>query len=544
MQLHRCLPFLALAAFSALPAEAQNKKADRRALQALKDDVGYLASDALEGRRTGTAGEQKAQQYLVRRYGELGIPAYYGKYVHPFTFSLGREMEAASRLVVDGETIDLAKSERVFPMAFSGAGAASGDVIPDVMERDNVWIVPLYKSRDDAENPHYDLETQTRERVTEAVKQGATAVIFYDPFGSKQAPERTARYDGEAVAIPVLFWTGDASGDASKNIQLDLRFRKAERTGSNVAAYLDNGARYTVVIGAHYDHLGFGEDGNSLHPNAAKSGQIHNGADDNASGTAGVLYLAQRLKKSGLKKYNYLFLHFSGEELGLIGSKAFVKDMGLDSNNAAYMVNMDMIGRLADSTRALTIGGLGTSPAWGQVVPRAAEGFRLVRDSSGAGPSDHTSFYHAGIPVLFFFTGIHPDYHKPSDDADRINYPGELAVLQRVYGLVEDMERLPKPQYTATRVTPMGKTRFKVTLGIMPDYAWTERGLRVDGVTDGRPAQKAGLQRGDIITQLGEFSIQGIQSYMEGLGKFRKGDKTTLRFLRGEKEMAVEVEFQ
>ncbi len=418
------------------------------------------------------------------------------------------------------------------------------------METGNAWLVPLYRSRDDADNPHFDVDKEVNERTTEAAKQGAKAVLFYDAYGSRYAPERSTRTEYDPSPVPVLFIGHEfakahiTNGPSHLPVELVIQLKKADRRASNVAAYLDNGAAHTVVIGAHYDHLGHGEDGNSLHANAATAGLVHNGADDNASGTAGVLQLAERIKKASLKKYNYLFLHFSGEELGLLGSKAFVVDLKLDSTNTAYMLNMDMIGRLVDSTRALTIGGLGTSPAWGSVVPRAAQGFRLVRDSSGVGPSDHTSFYNAGIPVLFFFTGIHGDYHKPSDDADKVNYLGEAQVLNSIYGLVADLEKMPKPAYTTTRATAMGKTRFKVTLGILPDYAWTERGLRIDGVTAGRPAEKAGLQRGDIITQMGEFSVQGIQSYMEGLGKFKKGDKTTLRFLRGEKEMTAAVEFQ
>lgn len=543
----RCL-FLALSILSASTSFAQSKK-DRKAIKALQADIAYLAADSLDGRRTGTEGERKAAAFLQRRYEGLKIPAYRGSYVHPFSYSLGRELDAASSLKLDGETIDLTSSKEVFVFPFSANGSYTGDILPDVMETNAAWLIPLYRSKEDAENPHFDAEKEAATRAAEAAKQGAKAVLFYDAYGSTSAPERSKRTEQDIANIPVLFIGHEfakkhiTAGPSHLPVEMNIGLKKADRSANNVAAYLDNGAPYTVVIGAHYDHLGHGEDGNSLHANAATAGLVHNGADDNASGTAGVLQLAERIKKADLKKYNYLFLHFSGEELGLFGSKAFVQDLKLDSTTVAYMLNMDMIGRLVDSTRALTIGGLGTSPAWGSVVPKAAQSFRLVRDSSGVGPSDHTSFYNAGIPVLFFFTGIHGDYHKPSDDAEKINYGGEAQVLNSIYGLVADMEKVPKPAYSATRSTAMGKTRFKVTLGILPDYAWTERGLRIDGVSDGRPAQKAGLQRGDIITQMGEYSIQGIQSYMEGLGKFRKGDKTTLRFLRGEKEMTAEVEF-
>lgn len=543
----RCL-ILALALLST-QALAQSKK-DRKTIKALQADIAYLASDALEGRRTGAAGERLAADYLRRRYEDLKIPGYHGTYIHPFSYSLGRELDTMSRLTLDGESLSLTSGDDAFAFPFSANGAYTGDILPDLMEHGAAWLIPLYRSQEDADNPHFDTDKEIHGRAAEAAKQGAKAVLFYDSYGSRYAPERTMRTEYDISPVPVLFIGHEfakahiAADKSHLPIELNIQLKKADRRAMNVAAYLDNGAPYTVVIGAHYDHLGHGEDGNSLQANAASAGLIHNGADDNASGTAGVLQLAERIKKAGLKKYNYLFLHFSGEELGLLGSKAFVNDLKLDSATTAYMLNMDMIGRLVDSTRALTIGGLGTSAAWGGVVPKAARGFRLVRDSSGVGPSDHTSFYNAGIPVLFFFTGIHGDYHKPSDDADKVNYLGEAQVLNSIYGLVADMEKMPKPAYTVTRSTAMGKTRFKVTLGILPDYAWTDRGLRIDGVTDGRPAQKAGLQRGDIITQMGEYSVQGIQSYMEGLGKFKKGDKTTLRFLRGEKEITVAVEFQ
>ena len=544
----RCLLLAATVLFS-ISATAQSKK-ERKVIKALQADISYLASDELEGRRTGTEGERKAAAFLQKRYEDLKIPGYQGKYVHSFSYSLGRELDTTSVLKLDGEEIDLRTSKDIFAFPFSANGSYTGDILPDVMEHGAAWLVPLYRSQEDAGNPHFDAEKEAHDRAVEAAKQGAKAVLFYDAYGSGFAPERSMRTEQDAAPIPVLFVGNEfakkhiTAGPSHLPVELNIKLKKADRSANNVAAYMENGAPYTVVIGAHYDHLGHGEDGNSLHPNASTAKQIHNGADDNASGTAGVLQLAERIKKEKLKKYNYLFLHFSGEELGLFGSKAFVNDLKLDSTTVAYMLNMDMIGRLVDSTRALTIGGLGTSPAWGTVVPRAAQGFRLVRDSSGQGPSDHTSFYNAGIPVLFFFTGIHGDYHKPSDDAEKINYAGEAQILTSIYGLVADMEKLPKPSYVKTRSNSMGKTRFKVSLGVLPDYTWTERGLRIDGVTAGRPAEKAGMQRGDIITQMGEYSVQGINSYMEGLSKFKKGDKTVLRFLRGDKEMTAEIEFQ
>ena len=237
-------------------------------------------------------------------------------------------------------------------------------------------------------------------------------------------------------------------------------------------------------------------------------------------------------------------MNFSAEELGLLGSKAFVKDMKLDSSTIAYMINMDMIGRLNDSTHALTIGGVGTSPSWYPFITAAKKDFKVALDSSGVGPSDHTSFYHAGIPVLFLFTGLHSDYHKPSDDADKINYKGEVQVLKYGYAIVKALDKKhEKLPFTTTKQSTVGKVRFKVTLGIMPDYSFQDGGVRVDGVSDDRPAQKAGIKAGDVIIQLGDLKVSGMQSYMEALGQFKSGQTVTVTVLRDGKPIQLTLTF-
>jgi C-terminal processing protease CtpA/Prc len=191
------------------------------------------------------------------------------------------------------------------------------------------------------------------------------------------------------------------------------------------------------------------------------------------------------------------------------------------------------------------VGGVGTSPSWGTLMEKARKEFKITIDSSGVGPSDHTSFYYAGIPVLFFFTGIHHDYHKPSDDADKINYEGELAVLKYIYSIVDVMDTRSKPKFTATKQSTVGKVRFKVTLGIMPDYSYQDGdGVRVDGVSEERPAIRAGIRAGDVITQLGDNKINGMQSYMEALSKFKEGDTTKVKVLRDKREIEMMISFK
>jgi len=203
-------------------------------------------------------------------------------------------------------------------------------------------------------------------------------------------------------------------------LALAVEIVEQKRSCSNIIGYIDNHATNTVILGAHYDHLGYGEDKNALDTGHI----IHNGADDNASGTAALIELTKKLVKSSPKNNNYLILHFSGEELGLFGSKHWLEDPTI-AINANYMLNMDMVGRY-DTAHKLTIGGYGTSPTWGTYFASLSNPNLMLKfDSSGSGPSDHASFYRKDMPVLFFFTGSHPDYHKATDDWDKINYEGE-----------------------------------------------------------------------------------------------------------------------
>jgi hypothetical protein len=316
-----------------------------------------------------------------------------------------------------------------------------------------------------------------------------------------------------------------------------------KRTGHNVVGYIDNSAPTTVILGAHFDHLGYGEDGNSMLRTGEKL--IHNGADDNASGTAALIELARILKTSKAKSNNYLFIAFSGEELGLFGSKFFTENPTIDLKTVNYMINMDMVGRLNDSTKTLAIGGYGTSPIWATVIHTKDKKlpFVIKLDSSGTGPSDHTSFYRKDIPVLFFFTGQHKDYHRPTDDADRINYDGELGIVNYIINIITNLNKqTQKLAFAKTRETSVSMAPFKVTLGIMPDYTFSGTGVRADGVTDGRPAAKAGLKAGDVIIQLGENIITSMENYMQALNKFNKGDKTKVKFKRGNETIESDIQ--
>ncbi len=313
-----------------------------------------------------------------------------------------------------------------------------------------------------------------------------------------------------------------------------------KRTGKNVIGYIDNKAPTTVIIGAHYDHLGKGIAGLTRHTGEP---DFHNGADDNASGVAAMLMLAKQLKQSKLKKNNYLFIAFSGEELGLFGSKYFADNPTIDFTKVNYMINLDMVGRLNEE-KVLAINGVGTSPLWNQELPKiAVGGINIKTSESGVGPSDHTSFYLKDVPVLHFFTGQHTDYHKPGDDSELINYDGLYYVSAYIETLISNLNGKGKLPFTKTKDEQQRATSFKVTLGVMPDYVFAGEGMRIDAVLDDRPAQKAGLQKGDILIQIGDTAVKSVYDYMEGLAKFTKGDKTVVKVKRDEKVITAEVEF-
>ena len=553
MAMRIATPFLLCCIIIVQPLAYAQKKADKVMMKQLEADISYLASDELEGRRTGTVGERKAAEYIQKAYADAGVLPYKNGYIHPFKFAYGKEISPGTHISINNETLHL--QEDAFPLPFSACGKAASDILPDVMEQGSIWVMSLYASQEQADDAHFDYEKVIFDRGREAAKQGAAGIIFFDGFGSKYPPVFNRHSEYEPAAIPLVFLSYKAyqrtignpavkKDGAAISVDMDIAINKAERTGTNIAAYIDNGAKHTVILGAHFDHLGYGEDGNSLHPNAKKDHLIHHGADDNASGTAALLAMAKWIKNNKkLHHYNYLFINFSGEELGLYGSKAFVRDEMIDSAHIAYMINMDMVGRLNDSTHALSLGGIGTSPAWSKVTELAGDKFKLVIDSSGTGPSDHTSFYNAGIPVLFFFTGSHKDYHKPSDVAALINYTGEVQVIKYMSKVVSCMDKENvKPSFTATKQNATSVAHFKVTLGIMPDYTFESGGVRVDGVSDNRPAMKAGIQQGDIITRLGDVKIMGMQTYMEALGKFAPGDKTQVTIIRAGKELILPIE--
>ena len=534
-----------------LPSFAQKaKKADKVTQTNLEAHIRYLADDKLEGRRTGTPGEKLAGDYISIEFSRAGLQPKGDNngWLQAFEVNEGRFVSPDSYFSVNGREFVLNKE--YFPLTISPSGTAEGSPAIALQESGEPWFLDLKDLLDAGQgNPHFSLETAIRAKAKEYSKKGANALILYNTSKIADNLSYDRKDRPEPAVIPIVYITKEVKRkylkdeSASLDTKIKVGFTEKKRTGHNVVGYLDNGAPNTVIIGAHYDHLGYGEDSNSLYRGAER--QIHNGADDNASGVAAAIELARLLKESRLKNNNYLFIAFSGEELGLFGSKYFVEHPTIDWQKVNYMINLDMIGRLRDSTHTLIIGGYGTSPAWAEACNNAGDKkyFTLQFDSSGIGPSDHTSFYRKGIPVLFFFTGTHSDYHKPTDDADKINYAGELQVLKFIYGILEKENNKGKLAFLTTRETMTDIPHFTVTLGIMPDYTFSGSGVRADGISEGRPAQKAGLKAGDVILQLGSWPVPSMEKYMEALSKFKKGDSTTVKYRRGTEQLEAPVQF-
>ncbi len=539
----------ALLLLASLVSAQKLKKTDKITRDNLEAHIKFLADDKLEGRRAGSNGEKLAMQYVSEKFKTTGVLAKgVDGYYQPFEINEGLQINEGTYLTIN-ET-PLVTGKDFFPFTFSAEKALEASPAVAIQEADMPWFIDLKEIlEENKSNPHFDLTEYIKKNSKKAYDRAATAVIIYNTSPDDDKLYFDSKDKSESIAIPVIYVMKDAAkkyftdATATLKIKMNVDIGEKKRIGHNVIGYIDNAAATTVILGAHFDHLGYGEDGNSMHRTGEKL--IHNGADDNASGTAALLELARILKTTKAKNNNYLFIAFSGEELGLFGSKYFTEHPTIDLKAANYMINMDMVGRLNDSTKILAVGGYGTSPTWATVINAQDKKipFAIKIDSSGTGPSDHTSFYRKDIPVLFFFTGQHKDYHRPSDDAERINYNGELGVINYINTIINTLNKqTQKLAFTKTREAAVSMTPFRVTLGIMPDYTFPGTGVRADGVTDGRPAAEAGLKAGDVIIQLGDNVITSVESYMQVLNKFSKGDKTKVKYKRGNEILESDIQ--
>lgn len=531
---------------------------------ALKKNVFYLASDSLEGRQTGSTGEWLASKYIISIYKSLGLEPMgeNNSYLQPFETNVGVSYTNSEENYLSVDRALLKPEVDYYPLNFSSSAIVTGNLysvgygIEETkiehtdfiqMSGDTNQILLIQTSSPEGDNPHskfypyQDLQI----KIQNAIRHGAKAVIFINTRDDAEDAKKNFQKYVSPVSIPVVFVKRESYEKyftgKTKRVTMSVGLKKNTVIGHNVIAFKNNHAKTTIVIGAHYDHLGFDEYGGSLY--RGDSVLIHNGADDNASGTAGVLQLATVLSKQNSTANNFLFINFSGEELGLIGSKYFTEHSTIDTSTINCMLNMDMIGRY-NPDKGMEISGAGTSPQFSFLDSMKQDGLKWKLSKSGTGPTDHTSFYHINVPVLNFFTGTHADYHKPTDDADKLDYKKEAEILSLELRILDSISKKGTLTFTRTKEdSASSRTEFKVRLGIIPDYMYEGVGLRVDGVNEGQTADKAGIQKGDVIIKIGDFTISDITAYMKSLGAFIKGDTTDIVVKRGEEEKTLKATF-
>lgn len=577
----------------------------------LKVHVRYLASDSLEGRASGTEGNRKAANYIARHFEQFGLTPFgdNGSYFQRFEFVSTLRMGASNSMVfthsaLPGDRMTLTVDEDFRPLGFSSNETVRAQVVfagygisaPDLQYDDYTGVdvggrvVIVLRYGPDGSGPHsqFAKHTSFRQKARTARDKGAAGIVFVTgPIDDSDSDELVKlAYDNSFASsgIPALSVRREVVERLFKQRNRDLRsvqdsinshkspasflfnglsveltasVEKVMNTTSNVVGLLpgndpDLREQY-VVIGAHFDHLGFGGPGSgSLNPDAT---EIHNGADDNASGTASLMELAQQfaVNRTSLGR-SLVFVAFSGEELGTLGSAHYVQAPPHSLSSTVAMLNMDMVGRLTD--RTLTIYGTGTSSQWDELIAKhnvdrssstLSGAFTIKPVADGFGPSDHSQFYGKNIPVLFFFTGTHNDYHKPSDDWETLNYAGQEEITHFIYNVAMDINtRREQPVFTtapASAGSMGGDSRgFSVTLGVIPDYGSEGQGMKIGGVRADGPADKAGLKAGDTITMLAGKIVMNIYDYMGILGSLKHGDEVGVEVLRdGKKERFLVV---
>ncbi|MFQ6615210.1 MAG: M28 family peptidase [Fidelibacterota bacterium] len=559
----------------------------------LREHIKSLASDDMEGRRAGTRGDRKAARYLTRAFRSYGLDPV-GKGQHslrsPFTFTAGVELgrRNAFRIETGGELKALRLGKDFRPLGFSSSGEVEGQLVfagygivagemgyddYGPVEVEGKVVLALFYSPDGT-NPHGEFGpyVPARRKAMTAREKGAAAIILV--MGPREDPDPDylmglSHHQGAADSgIPVVTVTQRQANELLSLADRDLAevqdrihetrqpqsfhipvqvfvktsLEKVEAKTWNVVGMVKGSdpelADEYVVVGAHYDHLGWGGEG-SLAPDTVA---IHNGADDNASGTAGLLELAEWFSGHPGKR-SIIFAAFGAEELGLLGSTHFVNDPPVPLENVVAMLNMDMIGRMEDST--LVVGGVGTSSIWKDLVNDRAGplGLSPKFDDPGYGSSDHQSFYLKDIPVLFFFTGIHDDYSRPSDDWEKINIPGEERIVRLVRDVTREVAtRKETPNFVKVERAQPVRGGFPVYLGTVPDYSATDvEGMRLAGVREGGPAHQGGLRGGDIIVRFGSKDVKNIYDFMYALQEARADEPVSITVLREGKERVLEV---
>ena len=561
----------------------------------IMNHIRFLSHENREGRLPGTRGSKDAIAYLIKNFKSYGVKPAFGKsYTQPFNIKTGIQLGSLNNLVINKDT--MAVESDYLPLFFSANGSFSGEVVfagygfqinekelqwddykgLDVKDK---WVIVMRHSPE-RNQPHsiYAPHSPLHKKMLVAKDNGAKGIIFVSQIEDEELyPLRyvSGFKNNEAPAIILsknianriferVGWSTKKIQDEMNqnlkplsfqlgvlNINVSIDLEPVVKKGANVVGEIRSRNREFrdeyVLIGAHFDHLGMGGAGSGSRK--PEENQIHPGADDNASGTAGLLELAQKLSANiNSLKRSVLFVGFDAEEKGLLGSKHFIESSPIKIENITTMINMDMIGRMSDSS--YTVGGVGTSPSFEYLLDSLKTGrsFDLIMNKPGFGPSDHATFYTKNIPVLFFFSGVHDEYHTPADTWQLINLQGEKHILNFIYDLTYYLSRYPnRPvfQEAGPKKGQMGSPKkFTVTFGIMPSYSSTEKGLEVDGISksDG-PAAIAGIKKGDVIKSINEKSISDIYEYMDRLSTLKPGMTVPVLIERDGEKILLDVTF-
>jgi len=594
---------LLLWAFSlafATPTTTQLSPADP---QRYLTDIKTLTEPKMEGRGDGTKGLTRAEHVLVDRYKSYSLePAGTNGYLQPFTVSTGAKLKGKNHLLIqNGDTKSSLKLNQDYvPFSFSSSGTVSAPLLfagygvtadefgyddyAGLDAKEKIVVVLRYEPAGFAAKSGNQGLTTHAQLVTKAINarnHGAKGMILVNGklgdgeedlltrFGSVGGPENVGLLFAQVKNAAADDWF-HAAGKSLKDVQdqinssskaasfafpdslratLTVDVETTHATVNNVLAYLPGKTDEYVIVGAHYDHLGRGTF-DSLAP--SQIGQIHPGADDNASGTAGVLELARILSPlKGQLQRGILFMSFAGEELGLLGSAAWVKDPTKPLDKAVAMLNMDMIGRIKDNK--VYIGGVGTGSSLQKLLEQAHgdSPLKFELSQSGYTSSDHTSFVTKRIPVLFFFSGLHSDYHKPSDTWDKISPDPATQLLNIVARLtVELASDSERPAFiTVVENNPHsgvsgGGGGYGPYFGSIPDFGQTENGVKFSDVKPGSPAAKAGLKAGDVLIQFGDKPIKNLYDFTDALRRSKVGDVVPVTVLREGKELKVDVKLE
>ena len=556
-----------------------------------------MASDSLEGRKPGLAGNDAAAQYIADQFQSIGLSplgengTYFQNFEVVTELQLGqrnalsvKEKKRTSRYVVNKEFIPLgftSDTSITANLVFGGYGISATEQQYDDYGAIDVKgkIVVVLRGTPDGDTPHskFGNFAALRYKAMNARQKGAIGLIVVSSTEEDSADElMKMKYDNSfsTSGIPTIHAKRSIVDQwlRSKKLSVDSAAARINRTMKplstnfmnltvslssevikikkptrNVVGILKATRAVSdehIVIGAHFDHLGYGGEGSgSLEPSKR---EIHNGADDNASGTSVMIEMARHLSdyRNTLNR-NIVFIGFSGEEMGLLGSTHYTKSPSIPLEQAISMVNLDMVGRLKDNK--LTVQGTGTSTHWESLLASLNKDsvFNLATVKDGFGPSDHASFYTKNVPVLFFFTGVHEDYHKPSDDFDKLNYEGMRSIVTFAVRTVLAVDTFAtRPDYIKTQQQMAQSGRgFKVTLGTVPDYSEGVVGFKISDVRENGPAHKAGLKGGDIIIKLGTYDIKSIYDFMYSLAAFKPGEEAEIVFTRGTETITSKIIF-